>query len=213
MILTTKAHKPWAHLILAHGAGAGMNSDFMQLTALSLAANGIQVSRFDFAYMQLATQLGKRRPPDRMEKLLACYQQVLKDNTDKLPLFIGGKSMGGRVASMLVQSSSVLAGVCFGYPFHPAGKPDKIRTEHLYGIDKPMLIIQGTRDTLGNQQEIGHYALPRNIQLSYLTDGDHSFKPRKISGFTFDQHFEQAMHTTTIFIKQHIPSNFNMDKQ
>jgi predicted alpha/beta-hydrolase family hydrolase len=213
MILTTKAHKPWAHLILAHGAGAGMNSDFMELTALALAANGIQVSRFEFAYMQLATQLGKRRPPDRMEKLLACYQQVLRDNTDGLPLFIGGKSMGGRVASMLMQSSAALAGVCFGYPFHPAGKPDKIRTEHLYAINKPMLIVQGARDTMGNQREIDLYALPQNIQLSYLADGDHSFKPRKVSGFTFEEHFEHAMNITTSFIKQHIPSHSNLDNQ
>jgi len=213
MILTTKANQPWAHLFLAHGAGAGMNSHFMQLTALALAARGIQVSRFEFDYMQLATQLGQRRPPDRMEKLLACYQQVLKDNTYELPLFIGGKSMGGRVASMLVGSSEALAGICFGYPFHPAGKPDKIRTEHLYTINKPMLIVQGTRDTLGNPQEIGHYALPENIQLSYLADGDHSFKPRKRSGFTFEQHFEQAMNTTTSFIKQHIPSHSNLDNR
>lgn len=207
MILTTKADKPWAHLILAHGAGAGMNSDFMQLTALTLAAAGIQVSRFEFTYMQLATELGKRRPPDRMEKLLLYYQQILKDTTDELPLFIGGKSMGGRVASMLMQSSAVVAGVCFGYPFHPAGKPDKLRTEHLYQLTKPMLIVQGSRDTLGNQQEIADYALPQNIQLSYLADGDHSFKPRKSSGYTFEQHFEQAMKITVAFIKQHIPAN------
>lgn len=207
MILTTKADKPWARLILAHGAGAGMNSDFMQLTASTLAAAGIQVSRFEFTYMQLATQLGKRRPPDRMEKLLLCYQQILRDTPDELPLFIGGKSMGGRVASMLMQSSAVVAGVCFGYPFHPAGKPDKLRTEHLYQLTKPMLIVQGSRDTLGNQQEIADYALPQNIQLSYLADGDHSFKPRKSSGYTFEQHFEQAMKITVAFIKQHKPVN------
>lgn len=207
MILTTKADKPWARLILAHGAGAGMNSDFMQLTASALAAAGIQVSRFEFTYMQLATELGKRRPPDRMEKLLLCYQQILRDTPDELPLFIGGKSMGGRVASMLMQSSAVVAGVCFGYPFHPAGKPDKLRTEHLYQLTKPMLIVQGSRDTLGNQQEIADYALPQNIQLSYLADGDHSFKPRKSSGYTFEQHFEQAMKITVAFIKQHKPAN------
>lgn len=203
-ILITKKDTPIAHLILAHGAGAGKNSDFMQQTALALADLGIRVSRFDFDYMQLATRLGKRRPPDKLDKLLACYQRVLNDMTEELPLFIGGKSMGGRVASMLLQSSKAVGGICYGYPFHPPGKPHKLRTEHLYPIDKPMLIVQGARDTFGNQQEVEQYALPANFKLCYLTDGDHSFKPRKSSGVSLEHNFEHAIQITTQFINQHI---------
>ena len=109
-------------------------------------------------------------------------------------LVIGGKSMGGRVASMIYEDLVDVVGlVCLGYPFHPPGKPDRLRVEHLRRIKKPVLVIQGERDALGNRQEVDRYQLPRHFQVEWLEDGDHSFKPRKASGFTQQRHLEQAI--------------------
>ncbi len=193
-----------ATFVFAHGAGAGQNSEFMQLMAEGISQHNIKVLRFNFAYMQLAEELGKRRPPDRADKLLAHFKTVLSEVDHSLPLFIGGKSMGGRMASMLLQESIALGCICMGYPFHPPGKPEKLRTEHLEVINKPVLILQGERDTFGTREEVATYKLSEKVQLSYLADGDHSFKPRKSSGFTIDGHLNQAITQTAEFIKSHI---------
>ncbi|PKG96735.1 alpha/beta family hydrolase [Paraglaciecola sp. MB-3u-78] len=202
--LLNKATNPIATFVFAHGAGAGQNSDFMQLMAEGLAKHNINVVRFNFAYMQLAEDLGKRRPPDRAEKLLLHFKTVLSEIDDRLPIFIGGKSMGGRMASMLLQESSALGCICMGYPFHPPGKPEKLRTEHLLVMNKPVLILQGERDTFGTREDIGSYNLSSQVQVSYLADGDHSFKPRKASGFKLDDHLNLAVSQTAEFIKSHI---------
>jgi predicted alpha/beta-hydrolase family hydrolase len=202
--LLNKATNPIATFVFAHGAGAGQNSDFMQLMAEGLAKHNINVVRFNFAYMQLAEDLGKRRPPDRAEKLLLHFKTVLSEIDDRLPIFIGGKSMGGRMASMLLQESSALGCICMGYPFHPPGKPEKLRTEHLLVMNKPVLILQGERDTFGTREDIGSYNLSSQVQVSYLADGDHSFKPRKASGFKLDDHLNLAVTQTAEFIKSHI---------
>jgi predicted alpha/beta-hydrolase family hydrolase len=202
--LINTAQNPIATFVFAHGAGAGRNSEFMQLMAEGLAKHNINVVRFNFAYMQLAEDLGKRRPPDRAEKLLVHFTKVLSEIDDRLPIFIGGKSMGGRMASMLLQESTAWGCICMGYPFHPPGKPEKLRTEHLMAINKPLLILQGERDTFGTREEIGTYDLSSQVQTRYLADGDHSFKPRKASGFTLDEHLNLAITQTAEFIKSHI---------
>jgi predicted alpha/beta-hydrolase family hydrolase len=202
--LNNTAQNPIATFVFAHGAGAGRNSEFMQLMAEGLAKHNINVVRFNFAYMQLAEDLGKRRPPDRAEKLLVHFTKVLSEIDDRLPIFIGGKSMGGRMASMLLQESTALGCICMGYPFHPPGKPEKLRTEHLMAINKPLLILQGERDTFGTREEIGTYDLSSQVQIRYLADGDHGFKPRKASGFTLDEHLNLAITQTAEFIKSHI---------
>ena len=199
--LSSMVKEPIASFVFAHGAGAGQNSQFMQLMAEGLAKHNINVIRFNFAYMQLAEELGKRRPPDRADKLLAHFKAVLSDVDSRLPIFIGGKSMGGRMASMLLQESIALGCICMGYPFHPPGKPEKLRTEHLLVINKPVLILQGERDTFGTREEIGSYDLSAQVQLSYFADGDHSFKPRKSSGFSHDEHLNSAIVQTAEFIK------------
>jgi len=202
--LVNTAQNPIATFVFAHGAGAGQNSDFMQLIAESLSKQNINVIRFNFAYMQLAKELGKRRPPDRADKLLAYFNKVLSEIESPLPIFIGGKSMGGRMASMLLQESTALGCICMGYPFHPPSKPEKLRTQHLLAISKPVLILQGERDTFGTREEIATYDLSEQVYLSYLFDGDHSFKPRKASGFTLEGNLDSAIKNSVTFIKSNI---------
>lgn len=180
-------------VIFAHGAGAGMHSAFMEKMALKLAEIGLEVVRFDFPYMQKISLEGKRRPPDRMPTLLAFFQQVIEEYSDDLPLYLAGKSMGGRVASMLMADSKVSACFVFGYPFHPQGKPDKLRTEHLAEIDKPLHIFQGTRDKMGSLSEVTEYNLTSSVVLHWMSDGDHDLKPRKSSGFTQEDHQNQIV--------------------
>lgn len=202
--LINQAENPVATLVFAHGAGAGQNSEFMQIIAQEISSHHINVVRFNFAYMQLAEELGKRRPPDRADKLLSHFNSVLNELDNSLPIFVGGKSMGGRMASMLVPESSAIGCICMGYPFHPPGKPEKLRTEHLLNMAKPVLILQGERDTFGGREEVETYNLSNNVTLNYLIDGDHSFKPRKASGVTLEQNLNFAISKTVEFIKANI---------
>ena len=183
-IETHKATAPIARLVLAHGAGAG--------------------KEHDFPYMQTIKETGKRRPPDKADKLLAHFEGVIDNvvsESDALPTFVGGKSMGGRMASMLVDTNERVSGcVALGYPFHPPGKPEKTRTAHLESMEKPMLIIQGERDTFGTQTEVLEYSLANTIQCEFLADGDHSLKPRKASGLTHQQHLESAAKLIHAFL-------------
>ena len=182
-------------LLLAHGAGAGCQSDFMQSMAAGLATAGCRVGLFDFPYMQRATEEQRRRPPDRQPRLLECWQLVLDQVKLKVNqrLIIGGKSMGGRMASLLFEESTAAGLLCLGYPFHPAGKPEKQRVEHLTAIRKSVLIVQGDRDPLGNREDVESYSLPSHFQVRWLADGDHSFKPRLKSGWSEQQHRQQAI--------------------
>ena len=116
-------------------------------------------------------------------------------------LVIGGKSMGGRIASMVADRAGVKGLVCLGYPFHPAGRPGTLRVAHLEKLATRSLIVQGTRDTLGSREEIAGYTLSSSIRLLYLDDGDHSFKPRKSSGRTYEQNFTQAVEAIAEFCR------------
>lgn len=202
--LVNTAHKPIANFVFAHGAGAGQNSEFMQLIANGIAKQNINVIRFNFAYMQLAQELGKRRPPDRADKLIVHFNAVVSGIDKSLPIFIGGKSMGGRMASMLLEKSNALGCICMGYPFHPPGKREKLRTEHLLAINKPVLILQGERDTFGTREEVDTFNLSERVELSYLADGDHSFKPRKASGATLEANLVQIIEHSITFIRKHL---------
>jgi predicted alpha/beta-hydrolase family hydrolase len=202
--LVNTAQNPIANFVFAHGAGAGQNSEFMELMALGLAKQNINVIRFNFAYMQLAEELGKRRPPDRADKLIVHFNAVVSAIDKSLPVFIGGKSMGGRMASMLLEKSNALGCICMGYPFHPPGKPEKLRTEHLLAINKPVLILQGERDTFGTREEVGTFNLSERVEVSYLADGDHSFKPRKASGATLEANLDQIIEHSITFIRKHL---------
>lgn len=187
-------------LILAHGAGASMHSDFMRTFATGLSAKGICAVRFEFPYMQERQRKGNQRPPDRMPRLLDAYFQVISQLRPRFErLLIGGKSMGGRVASMLADRSRVEGVVCLGYPFHPPKSPEKLRVDHLRDLQCSTLIVQGTRDPLGSREEVATYPLSDAIRLHWLEDGDHSFKPRVRSGFTLDEHMRAAIDTVARF--------------
>ena len=185
--------------IFAHGAGAGMEHEFMSAVAKGLAEKGIQVVRFNFPYMVKRAEDGKKRPPDRAPKLLEAYQSVIKEFADK-PVVIGGKSMGGRMASLLAEESDVAAVACLGFPFHPPGKPEKYKGEHLASVTKPLLILQGERDTFGKKEEFAEFQLTDSINVTFLPDGDHSFKPRKRSGYTEEGNIQLAVERLATFI-------------
>jgi len=218
--IINNVENPIAQIIFAHGAGADMHHDFMeQITVIFNQAN-INVLRFNFPYMDRRLDTGKRYPPDRMPKLLDCFTTVIEeaiqnsviDDNDKpeLPLFIGGKSMGSRVASTLAGDEDIASDIqgvfCFGYPFHPPKKPEKLRLEPLQDTLKPIVIVQGERDTLGCEKEITDYQLSNLCQLVFLPDGDHSLKPRVKSGFTYQQHMKSAVESIVSFIESQIIS-------
>ncbi|MBU2895777.1 alpha/beta fold hydrolase [Vibrio hepatarius] len=185
--------------IFAHGAGADMNHDFMATIAKGLAERGIQVIRFNFPYMVKRSQDGKRRPPDRAPKLLDSYRDIIKTFADKR-IIIGGKSMGGRMASLLSQDSKVAGIACLGFPFHPPGKPENYKGEHLATLEKECLILQGERDTFGKREECHDFELSNKVRVEFIPDGDHSFKPRKSSGQTEADNIALATQTLADFI-------------
>jgi predicted alpha/beta-hydrolase family hydrolase len=191
-------------VLLAHGAGQGMDSPFMDAIAGGLADVGLRVVRFDFPYMARARQEGRRRPPDRPSVLSDAYraviEQLLTQGTPRERLVIGGKSMGGRVASLLADEQRVAGLVCLGYPFHPPGKPEKLRTEHLAQLRTPTLICQGERDPFGNRAEVEGYTLSESIRLAWLPDGEHSFKPRKASGRSEADNLAEAVRLLVDFV-------------
>jgi predicted alpha/beta-hydrolase family hydrolase len=179
-------------LLLAHGAGAPMDSPFMNTIAEHVAGAGIEVIRFEFEYMAKRREDGTRRGPDRAPKLIARFYEVLGLVGPPGEVVIGGKSMGGRIASMIADDVGAAGVVCLGYPFHPPGKPERLRTAHLEALKTPTLIVQGTRDRLGSEDEVATYSLSPSIELAWMGDGDHSFKPRKKSGRTLEQNLEAA---------------------
>lgn len=203
---------PIAQIIFAHGAGADMHHEFMMLVSGLLNKAHINVVRFNFPFMDKRIELGKRYPPDRMPKLIDCYKHVINNlsasdtNKTRLPLFIGGKSMGSRVAATIAADDDIamlIQGVfCIGYPFHPSKKPDKLRLEPLQKTQKSVLILQGDRDTLGSQVEIEQYEMSSLCHCVFLADGDHSLKPRMKSGYTHQQHIETAVSAIVKFIQK-----------
>ncbi|KRP58853.1 alpha/beta family hydrolase [Pseudomonas trivialis] len=181
-------------LILAHGAGAPMDSGFMNDMAARLAGQGVNVVRFEFPYMAQRRLDGGKRPPNPAPKLLEAWREVYAEVRRHVAgkLAIGGKSMGGRMASLLADELAADGLVCLGYPFHAVGKPEKPRVEHLAGLKAPSLIVQGERDALGNRAAVEGYALSPSIEVRWLAAADHDLKPLKASGFNHEQHLEAA---------------------
>jgi len=183
-------------LLLAHGAGQGMESGFLRFFADDLARAGVRVVRFEFPYMAAAAREGRKRPPDRAPVLLDSYRSVIARVRDggicKHRLAIGGKSLGGRIASLIADEQGAEALVCLGYPFHPPGRADQSRTAHLATLALPALICQGTRDPFGKRGEVEGYGLPTSIQLAWIEEGDHGFKPPIRSGRTLEQSLAEA---------------------
>lgn len=188
------------YFILAHGAGAPMDSDWMNQIVEKLVQRDITVVRFEFPYMNERRLNGKKRPPNTKKVLLQTWIDVMNLFKDK-NLYIGGKSMGGRMATLLEDLSMVKGIICLGFPFHAPGKEPKDRIAHLEEFKKKTLILQGTRDTMGNKEEVLEYNLSKKIKIHWLEDGDHSLKPRVKSGYTLEQHLDEAVKEIQKFIK------------
>jgi predicted alpha/beta-hydrolase family hydrolase len=196
--------------LFTHGAGAACDSQFMQTIALGLADQGICVVRFNFDYMQSRIETGSRRPPERSPKLIEQFESKIKElsKQNNRSMVIGGKSMGGRMASLVAsmfdenQLSEIKGVACLGFPFHPSGKIDKLRIDHFPKVKQKQLIIQGTRDKLGSFEDVQSYQLPSEITWLWLEDGDHDLKPRVKSGFTHQAHLQKAIYQLASFIKE-----------
>lgn len=187
-------------VVLAHGAGAGLDSTFLQHFAEGLVARGALVVRFEFPYMERRRQ-GLRPPPDRLPVLLDTFRAVLGELGEPRRWCIGGKSMGGRIASMVADELGVAGLFCLGYPFHPPKQPDKLRTDHLAELRTPSLIVQGTRDPFGTEAEVASYRLSAAIRLLWLPDGDHSFAARRASGHSTAAHVTTALDAVAAFAR------------
>ena len=193
-----------ATLLLAHGDGAPTDSPFLQTMASGLAALGWRVVRFEFPYMAKARQSGQRRAPDRQPVLLQSWRDQVAAAASQGPLFLGGKSMGGRMASLVLeeqaQAAAVLGCLCLGYPFHPPGKPESLRIAHLETLTQPVLVVQGERDSFGRRAEVEGYGLSSAVQVHWIPDGDHSFKPTKRSGLSESANLQEAIAAADQFM-------------
>lgn len=205
-LLTCGPETAATHLVLAHGAGAPMTSLWLEKMTGALVALGLCVTRFEFAYMA-ARREGERKPPPKAERLVPEYISVVerfaRGTRPRQRLVIGGKSMGGRVASLTADdlyAKHLVSGlVCLSYPFHPPKKPGELRTAHLEHLATPAMIVQGERDPFGTQTEVGGYQLSPAIGLAWMTDGDHDLAPRASSGTTLSKNIESAARAIAEF--------------
>jgi len=204
-LLWAGPESPAATVVLAHSAGAAMDSSWMNEFCALVGDRGIRTARFEFAYMA-ARREGRRRPPPKAELSMGEYQDAVAEIVAIAgsPVLIGGKSYGGRVASLVaddLHAAATVSGlVCLGYPFHPPEKPDQLRTAHLLALQTPALICQGTRDPFGGSDEVPGYGLSPSIDVRWFDDGDHDLRPRKaISGHTFREHLTTAADAVARF--------------
>lgn len=181
-------------LVLAHGAGAPMDSPFLTCVARGLAARGAAVARFEFPYMRS----GKRKPPDREPVLLDAWREAWAALGPGWA--VGGKSLGGRMASLVADELGAPALVCLGYPFHPPGRPERVRTAHLSALRTPTLIVQGSRDPFGSPEDVAGYDLSAAVEVTWIPEGDHSWKPPARTGRTESQNLEEGVEAVWRFL-------------
>lgn len=186
-------------IVLAHGAGAPMDSPFLETFAAGLAERGLRVVRFEFPYMRRRRASGRRGAPDREPVLRRAWEEVAEALGGGAELVIGGKSLGGRMAACVADALGVRGLVCLGFPFHPPGRPERTRTAALERMRTPTLIVQGTRDAFGKPEEVKGYRLSPQVRVHWLADGDHSFKPRVRSGRTLQQNLDEAISVVAAF--------------
>jgi uncharacterized protein len=192
-----------ATFLFAHGAGAPMDSTFMKRVAEGIAASGVRVVRFEFPYMEKRRSEGRRGAPDREPVLKVRWIEMVERFGGGSRVAVGGKSMGGRIASMVADEVGARALVCFGYPFHPPGQPAKQRTAHLRDLRTPALILQGTRDAFGVPDDVAGYELSPSIRVEWIPDGDHSFKPPARSEATEAGNVDRAIQSAAEFLLAH----------
>ncbi len=192
------------HFLCAHGAGASMATPFLTSISGLLADRGIATLRFEFAYMAARRATGSRKPPPRAERLVDEYLAAVAAAPADGPIVIGGKSMGGRVASLaadrLWADGAIRGLVCLGYPFHPPDRPQQLRTAHLAGLRCPTLIIQGERDPFGSRAEVEGFDLSPAIRVHWAADGDHDLGPRGASGHTRKGNLAAAADAVAAFV-------------
>jgi predicted alpha/beta-hydrolase family hydrolase len=188
-------------LVLAHGAGAPMDSPFLNRVATGVAAEGFRVARFEFPYMRARRGGGKAGAPDRAPVLVKSWLDAIERLGGGANLAIGGKSLGGRIASMVADEARVRGLVCLGYPFHPPGRPERLRTGHLESLETRALFVQGTRDPFGGREEVESYRLSPKVEIHWIPDGDHSWKPRASSGRTEAQNLSEGIDAAVRFLK------------
>jgi predicted alpha/beta-hydrolase family hydrolase len=192
-------------LILGHGAGAGQSSSFMVSFATALAARGIDTVTFNFLYMEQG-----RRLPDSKDKLEACYRAVIETVERRKiggKLAIGGKSMGGRIATQVAAGDApeVAGLVLLGYPLHPPGKPDQLRAKHLPAIKAPMLFVQGSRDAFGTPDELRPIlGKLKSAELFEVAGGDHSFKVLKRAGVSQEDTYKMVLDRIDRWLRQNL---------
>jgi uncharacterized protein len=208
LYVASKKDRSGATIILGHGAGANQLSPFMRLFASGLAARGFDAITFNFLY----TEYG-RRAPDHKTKLESCYRAVIKfalahKKLKGNQLVIGGKSMGGRIASQVAAAdgSEIAKLVFLGYPLHPPGKPEQLRDQHLKDITAPMLFVQGSRDPFGTPEElrqvIKNFKLPATLHI--IEGGDHSLKVPKSAGVSQQEVYESVMDTIAAWAQRKV---------
>lgn len=197
-------------LILAHGAGAPADSPFMEQLARELEGQGVACVRFEFPYMQKRRDDGKKRPPDRQPALLEAFREQIRQVRSEVGpgclLAIGGKSMGGRMASVVASEGAddVGAVICFGYPFHPPGKLDRWRIDHLSSVTCPLLVLQGTRDPFGKPEEVKAQGTIEGItRLRWLDGGNHDFSTPVRHPLEQSDLIREAAQVTREFLVDH----------
>ncbi len=188
-------------LFFAHGAGAGLRSDFMQFSALAFALEGFEVVRFNFPFWQSFMETGVRRPPNRMAELDHCMRAVVGQFSDDKPFYLVGKSMGARVAFRLATELGAQGAIALGFPFHPVKKPNNLRLDDLVNECRSNLIVQGTKDKMGTAREVANYTIPENIELKWIEEGNHSFEPLKRTGLDRAELWQNAIDHCVAFIK------------
>ena len=200
--LVTGPHDARHTVILAHGAGQPMDHEAMNALADGLNNTGVRVARFEFPYMHHRRVNGRGGAPDRQPVLEQTWRDVIERvrTATGSDVAIGGRSMGGRIASLVADECAAQALICYAYPFHPLGRPDRLRTAHLETLRTPTLILQGERDPMGNRDEVAGYDLSPAITVHWIGDGDHGFRPRKRSGRTLEQNTAEAVQQTVAFL-------------
>ncbi|KAA2312401.1 alpha/beta hydrolase [Pseudooceanicola sediminis] len=191
---------PPATVLLAHGAGGPMDTPWMTTLAEGLAGRGMRVARFEFAYMAARRGGASKRPPPKAALLCPEYLSVIEALKCSGPLIIAGKSMGGRIASLIAQdlfTRQQIAGlVCLGFPFHAPGKAMSTRAAHLAHLTCPTLVCQGTRDRFGTRGDVEGQPLSRHVRMHWVEDGDHDLKPRKrVTGRSQDDTLSEVCET------------------
>ncbi|WP_437185824.1 alpha/beta family hydrolase [Planctomicrobium sp. SH668] len=186
-------------VVLTHGAGESSDSTFLTYFAENLAAKGHRVVRFDFPFMVARSTEGRKRPTDKEDVLKATWKSVVEGlSHDRL--VIGGKALGGRIASMVADEIGVAGVLCLGFPFHASGRPDQHRIEPLDTITTPTLIVQGEIDQFGDREEVQEYVLSPNVQIHWVPEGDHGYNVKRGAVRDHDQNLKNATYAIDKFL-------------